>query len=241
MTSLYADAGLPIRPGLEAVHRATLASFAEPGSWYSGAERCALVAEARRARYATGLQEDGLDHTVDAELSPTARRVAGQVATFVADLERGFLDDALADGLTREQYVEIVGVVARAANLDIFARGIGVPVRALASPVAGAPTRVRPATARDEGAWVPTVPGGSRGGDDARQIYGSADPQAAPFIYRALSLVPGEAAGLVALGAAQYLEIKDFMDLGFSYEPTLSRPQYELVAARVSALNECFY
>lgn len=239
--TLYADAGVPVRPALEAVHRETLASFAESGSWYSGPERCAMVAEARRARYEAGLQEDCGDKSTQAELPEAERSVARRLATKIEDLDRGFLDDALAAGLTVDEYVEVVGVVSRAVNLDIFARGIGVPVRPLPVPVAGPPGRSRPATARDEGAWVPTIPGGSRGGDEARRIYGSNDPQAAPFIYRALSLVPGEAAGLVALGAAQYLEIKDFMDLGFTYEPSLSRPQYELVAARVSALNACFY
>ncbi len=54
-------------------------------------------------------------------------------------------------------------------------------------------------------------------------------------------LVPEEAAGLIKLGGAQYVRIDNFMDLSFTYEPTLSRPQYELLAARVSALNECFY
>ncbi len=239
--TLYPDAGVPVRPALEAAHRATLTSFAEPGGWYSGAERCAIVAEARRARYEAGLQEDGGDETAHAGLPQAETSVARRLATKVEDLDRGFLDDALAAGLTMDEYVEIVGIVSRAVNLDIFARGIGVPVLSLPAPVAGPPARSRPVTARDEGAWVPTVPGGSRGGDEAPRIYGSNDPQAAPFIYRALSLVPGEATGLVALGAAQYLEIKDFMDLGFTYEPSLSRPQYELVAARVSALNACFY
>lgn len=238
---LYSDSELPVRPALEAVHAATLASFVGAGSWYSGAERCEIVMEARRARCEAGLQEDGALAPHYADINATARRVAAKVATSVEDLSRDFMEEAIAQGLSIDEYVEVVGVVSRAVNLDVFARGLGLPVRQLPSPQSGVPARTRPATARDEGAWVPTVPGGSRGGDDAQRIYGSADPQAAPFIYRALSLCPDEAAGLVALGAAQYLEIKDFMDLEFTYEPALSRPQYELLAARVSALHQCFY
>lgn len=241
MMSLYSDCELPVRGALDSVHAATLASFAAAGSWYSAAERCEIVMQARRARVEAGLQDDGADGPHYGDIGTAARRVARQVATAVENLTRDFMDEALAEGLTMDEYVEVVGVVSRAVNVDLFARGLGLPVRALPTPRAGAPSRVRPATARDEGAWVPTVPGGSRGGEDARRIYGSADPQAAPFIYRALSLCPGEAAGLVALGAAQYLEIKDFMDLGFTYEPNLSRPQYELLAARVSARHQCFY
>ena len=132
-------------------------------------------------------------------------------------------------------------MVSRAVNVDVFARGIGQPSPTLLPPVAGRPGRQRPRTARNEGAWAASVPGGARGEDEAIALYGSKDPQAAPYIYRALSLVPREAAGLMQLGAAQYLQIQDFMDPGFSYEPTLSRAQLELVAARVSALNACFY
>jgi len=54
-------------------------------------------------------------------------------------------------------------------------------------------------------------------------------------------LVPEEAKGLIALGKAQYLKITDFMDLDFSYDPDMTRAQIELLAARVSAINECFY
>ncbi|MEN9728281.1 MAG: hypothetical protein RL434_2647 [Pseudomonadota bacterium] len=241
MMRLYSDSELPVRPALEAAHAATLASFASAGTWFTAAERCEIVMEARRARVAEGLQEDGDDSAPCAEVSDAARRVARQVATSVEDLTRDYMRDALSDGLSMDEYVEVVGVVSRAVSIDLFARGLGLPVRALPAPRDEAPVRARPATARDEGAWVPTVPGGSRGGEDARRIYGSSDPQAAPFIYRALSLCPDEAAGLITLGAAQYVEIKDFMDLGFTYEPSLSRPQYELLAARVSARHQCFY
>jgi hypothetical protein len=238
---LYSDYVHPVRPALEAAHAAALASFASPGTWFTGAERCEIVMEARRARAAEGLQDDGGSRPVYTELSPVARYVARRIATSVDTLTRDFMDGAIADGLSVDEYVEVVGVVSRAVNVDLFARGLGLPVRALPAPSPQAPARRRPSTACDEGAWVPTVPGGARGGEEALSIYGSAEAQAAPFIYRALSLCPGEAAGLVSLGAAQYLEIKDFMDLGFTYEPALSRPQYELLAARVSALHQCFY
>jgi hypothetical protein len=43
-----------------------------------------------------------------------------------------------------------------------------------------------------------------------------------------------------ALGAAQYVPIERVPDVTFS-ERALTRAQMELVAGRVSALNECFY
>ncbi len=238
--SLYDVSELAIRSTLTDVHEQTLASFAAPGRWWTGAERAALVAEARDARAEAGLQARTPGHA-GASLPDAARRVARRVAVSTNDLDRAFCDDALAEGLRDGEYCETVGVVSRAVNMDVFARGIGLKPRALPPARPGEPSRRRPQTAIDEGAWIATVPGGRRGRQDAVDIYGTNAVEGAPFIYRALSLVPEEAIGLIALGGAQYVRIGDFMDLGFTYEPAISRVQVELLAARVSAINECFY
>lgn len=239
--SLYRDTDLPIRPALEAAHQDTLDSISRPRHWWRAGERIAIAAEARAARIEAGLQEPADDTGVAEDLPPAARRVAREVAVSTNNIDRDFCDQALADGLSDTQYCEIVGIVSRLANVDVFARAIGVPPRPLAAAQAGEPNRKRPLTARDEGAWVETVPGGRRGRHEAVEIYGTDKIEGAPFIYRALSLVPAEARGLVTLGRAQYLDIADFMDLDFTFEPQISRAQVELLAARVSAINECFY
>ncbi len=242
---LYQDVDLPVREALIDVHEKTLSSFARPGQCWTGAQRAALVAEARHARCNAGLQPQE-QHTPLVErtmidLPDAARKVARHVAVAVNDLTQGFVADALAAGLSEEEYVETIGVVSRLTSVDIFARGIGAQIPPIPTVQEGPPSCARPSHACDEGAWLPTVPGGRRGGADALAIYASETPQAAPFIYRALSLVPQEARGLIALGDVQYLPLASFMDLDFSFEPSITRPQYELVAARVSAFNECFY
>ena len=63
-----------------------------------------------------------------------------------------------------------------------------------------------------------------------------------PQIGRALSLVPAEVRTLQALSALHYMELDHVIDP--TYVPPgrkLDRPQMELIAARVSAINECFY
>jgi hypothetical protein len=60
-----------------------------------------------------------------------------------------------------------------------------------------------------------------------------------PNVVRALSLVPDEVRGLLDLSAAHYLSPAQMMDL--SAGRALDRLQIELLAGRVSALNECFY
>ena len=238
----YADSKHPVRAAIGAAHDKTLKSFTAPGTWFSGAERAQIVATARQARIEAGLQEatDATD-TEFTDLPDAVSSLARQVATDTKDLTADFYEDSLDAGLTDCEYVETVGIVSRSLSVDIFSRGIGVDLRALPSIEPGEPLRIRPATATHEKAWADTVPGGSAGGDEAIYIYGTDQPEAAPFIYRSLSLVPDEAKGLIALGAAQYLEIQDFMDLDFSYDPQITRAEVEVVAGRVSAINQCFY
>lgn len=239
--SLYQDSELSIRSALLEAHEQTMASFASAGVWFTGAERAAIVAEARAARVEAGLQKDAKTTEKTTALPEGVRRVARLVGVSTNTLDHGFYEQALADGLSDNEYAETVGVVSRASSMDVFARGIGVVPRTIPTPDAGAPSRKRPQTARDEGAWTHTVPGGRRGKQEAIDTYGTNTVEGAPFIYRALSLVPPEAQGLVALGRAQYADIDNFMDMNFSFEPTITRVQVELLAARVSAINECFY
>lgn len=155
---LYHDFEFPVRDAIVKTHTAALASFAAPGTWWNAPQRCAIVAEARDARCEAGLQEpldgDVSSGNTDADLPEAARKVARQVAVSTNDLDRSFFDQAIAAGLTDTEYTETVGIVARASALDAFARGIGVPSRALPEPQSGEPSRTRPASAQDEGAWV---------------------------------------------------------------------------------------
>ena len=120
-------------------------------------------------------------------------------------------------------------------SIDAFCRGIGVPLHPLPEPRAGEPARLRPAAARDEGAWVPMLPPDAATGDlaDLWRRGRSAN------VIRALSLVPDEVRGLRELSSAHYLGFEEMMDLRAG--KALDRLQIELVAGRVSALRECFY
>jgi hypothetical protein len=61
----------------------------------------------------------------------------------------------------------------------------------------------------------------------------------APYVLRALSLVPAEVRAWTGVSQAQYLSPERMVR--FERFRALDRAQIELVAARVSALNECFY
>jgi hypothetical protein len=99
--------------------------------------------------------------------------------------------------------------------------------------------RIRPAAACDEGAWLPSIPSGATGASEA-DLYGGA--RRTPNVMRALSLVPDEVRMLRSLAPSHYVPFERVPDAGFTPPGrALSRAQMELIAARVSALNECFY
>jgi hypothetical protein len=116
-------------------------------------------------------------------------------------------------------YVELVGVVARAVAVDSFHRSLGAPEPRLPDPQGGEPTGEEDLAARSGAAWVPMVGGAS--------------------IVQALSAVPAEAEAQEDMHGPLYLSYEQMQDLQFTRG--LTRQQMELVAARTSALNECFY
>jgi hypothetical protein len=238
--SLYADAEFPVRQEIVAAHTRQLENIAAPGTWYTGSQRLAIAAEARLAGYDAGLLErpDRSSNTTEIDIPDTVRRVVSTIAVSVRELNQDFYDQALADGLTEAEYVEIVGIVSRVVDLDVFARGIGASPRELPAPKAGKPSRQLPGTAVVEHAWVPTVPNGPEGGEIGQALYHG---QPMPYIVRALSLVPAELSAHVELEIAHYTRLDKLFDYDYQHHEGLTRPQVEVVAGRVSAINDCFY
>jgi alkylhydroperoxidase family enzyme len=176
------------------------------GSWLTGAERVDVIRVAR-------------DRTAGVELDPATRTAAVAVAHEAAAITARTVDDLEADGLTRERYVEVVGVVSRVAAIDTYERGVGRAPRELPRPRPGEPSRAVVTTARRRAGWVPTV--------------GAIGPPSA------LTAVPAEAVAQEELHGVLYLSYADMADL--RAERGLTRAQMELVAARVSWLNDCVF
>lgn len=238
--NLYRHSNYIVDDVLSAAHTHCRDALGTTGTWWTGAERADLVADIRAARVAAGVAEPHGDAAASG--SEVASGIASEVARAVAlrphALDLDFYRAARAAGLGEEEYVETVAVAALTCDLDIFARGLGIAPLRVRTVETGEPTRTRPASARAEGAWVDTVPAGRRGGDDSKALYGDA---MMPFIIRALSLVPAETRVHLDTEQAQYLPLQHFADFGYQHHAGLSRAQVEVVAGRVSALNECFY
>lgn len=240
----YADAAVPVRQDLREAHARAFENLASAGTWWTGHERTAIAEEVRRApacslcarrlQALSPLAVEG-EHDADATLPSAVVEVVHQVVNDQGRLSRTWFEKALAAGMSKEQYVETIGVIVSLVSIDSFCLGIGVPPRPLLEPRPGEPSRHRPAGAVDGEAWVPWVPESRATGSES-DLY---DTPRTGNVLKALSLVPDEVRQLKDLSQAHYLSAAQMMDLEAGR--CLDRRQIELVAARVSAVHECFY
>lgn len=241
----YSAAGVPVRSDLKDSQRDVLARLARPGPWLTGAERMAVAAESRhgancrlcleRKRSVSPEHPQG-EHARVSELPEALVEVAHRVRHDPQRLGRSWFQRMLERGLSEGAYVEAVGVVTFTAGLDYFCRAIGIPEFPLPEPEPGAPSGHVPAGLEAGRAWVSLLAPENASGSEADLYAGVAF---VPNIARALSQVPDHARLLQDESRSHYLDLADLQDPSARRE--LDRLQMELVAGRVSALNECFY
>jgi hypothetical protein len=246
MNELYSSSPIPIRNDLTSAHARAWARLGAPGTWWDGAARVAIAAETRRAsscalcrRRIEALSPLAVAGTHDSlgQLPDAAVEVVHRIRTDPARLSERWYRGVVADGLTEEQYVETVSVLAHVVAIDTMARGLGVDELPLPSSERGSPSRRRPAGAKPGGAWVPWVERADAG-EEMDGIYPTDRPPA--NIIKAMSLVPEEVRSFFDLVTHQYLPGPAMRDFAHEYR-AISHAQIELLAARVSALNRCLY
>jgi hypothetical protein len=239
---LYETNSDPVRTDLAEAHRRAWDHIARPGTWLTGAERVAVADETRRARDCALCRERKAalsPYTVEGShdhaglLSDAMVDEIHRVTTDAARLTEKWQNGLVADGLSIEAYVEVLGVAVIAISVDRFHHAMGFALEALPAPIPGEPTRERPNDIVEGEAWVPMMASAAI----AKLVRLPASQ--APYVIRALSLVPAEVLAWGDLSDAQYIATDDMLDFGSTR--ALDRSQIELVAGRVSALNECFY
>jgi hypothetical protein len=213
-------AAVGVRADLSAAYGRSLAHVASPGSSLTAARRV-QVADAAIAAY------------LDPAPPPPWVRPHGDAALDVAHrlgchagtVTEQWYQQVIAEGMHPLEWVEIVGVVAAAVPPVAFARAAGHPIPGLPAPVDGEPTgREAPELAPATLNWVP--------------VAAPADEVAS--VVQALSALPDEWDNLWQLAAAQYMSDRQ-MDDPLWNRGTLSRPQMELAAGRISRIRECFF
>lgn len=192
----------------------------QPGEWLTGRERINVVRTARTAEprplwdRRPPLDEIQDDHMLFVD---TVERVATEAGSLTRDWYDG-VSERLGVGV----YAEIVALIAQTVPVDRFCLLLDRQLEPLPDAAPGEPTHVVPDGLADIGGWLPMT-----------------DPYRGANVARSLSYVPDDNARRLKMVRALYSG-KRFGDMVWT-DSALSRPQVELVAARTSALNECFY
>lgn len=221
-----------VRDDLADAYRLAWEHVAAPGSWWTGAQRLEIA----RTVVAAIADDEPLppwvgfsttDRLRDDAVAPAAAhdaayRIARHAGTMTEDVARSF-----ADVVGELPYVEVCAIVSTVAAVVHFHRNVGCELPPFPDPVEGEPTRARPdELAEAQLNWVP--------------VAAPADQTAA--VVQAYSAVPGEMTNTWRLASAQYVPTDEMVHADWSRRPGgLTRPQTELVAARVARLRECFY
>jgi alkylhydroperoxidase family enzyme len=242
----YHHAHWPVRADLVAAHTKAWTRLAKAGTWHSAAERLAIAAEARHAlgcgfcaERKAALSPEAVDgaHESLGDLPDVMVDCIHRIRTDPGRLTRAWRERTRTAGLEDERYVELVGVVATVVAIDQFNRGLGLEPPALPDPVLdGTPSNYRPEGLSDGRAWVPVIhPDDVRAPEQDLYEGGSG-----ANIKQAMTLVPDEVRGFFDLVSTQYLPPAAMRDYGTRHR-AIDNAQIELLASRVSALNQCVY
>ncbi len=237
----------PVRADLPDAFRKVWEHIVAPGSGWSSAQRVAIAEEARRAETCALCQkrkEAVSPNAVQGEhehgkvLPNAAIDAVHRISTDSGRLTKKFFEQTLEAGISDSQWVEFVGIVSSLKSIDSFYRALGLPIESLPEPNSGEATGYRPKGATMSGGWVPMI----REKDLAepeKMLY-EGYPKTGNVL-RAMSLVPNEVWNLHRISEAMYLPTRDVADFRASGNRAIDRMQIELLASRVSLLNECFY
>ena len=186
--------------------------LAQPGTWWTGQQRIDIASVGRCSlRNLPAPDANSIDQV--------ARNAAKVVATDAGSITKEIVEGFASDGLSPLHYVELVSVIARTTAIDTATVGLGNGLEPYLPAVPGMPSNVAAAGAKQRSAWVPMV--GAAGATSA------------------LSGVSAEDRAQEQLHGALYLSYQEMGD--WVINKGLSRPQMELMAARTSLLNNCYF
>ena len=209
-----------VRDDLDMAHSSSLRHVVAPGTRFTAARR-AQIAEVARDAYLSAEPSPPWVRPFDDAALDVAYRVARHAGTITEQ----WYEQIVTEGMHPLEWVEIVGVVIATVPVVAFARAAGRTIPVLPAPRDGEPhgreaAELAPASLN----WVP--------------VAAPADRTAS--VVQALSALPDEWDNLWRLAGAQYMSDAQMADPLWN-RGTLSRPQMELVAGRISRIRECFF
>ena len=246
----YSEVKPPIRADLPEAYRTVWMQLGRPGNWFNAedrlaiarevrvAGRCELCAQRKKALSGNAAPGEKAVHDCESNLPDAVVDAVHRITTDASRLSKSWLQEFYTAGYSDGHYVELLGIVVALISIDTFQRAMGFKIEPLPAPQAGQPSQYRPPGATGSGAWVDTVSPDNLTQPEA-DIYGGM-PQTGN-VASAMSLVPDSVRMLVTLSKVQYLPMHLVPDPESNGGRALSRSQMELLAGRVSSLNQCFY
>ncbi len=245
-TFSYSDSPYAIRDDIKQAHRLFWGRLAAPGCWWGGAERVAIAREVRVAihcefcatrRQALSPYNFEGQHQSDSDLDELVVDAVHRVVTDQTRITQTWVNQIADSGLTNEAYVELAGIVVSLFSIDEFHRGLGLELEPLPAPKAGEPSQYRPAQAVSGTGFVPMLPIDGATGKESDLWHNGRTAN----VLRALSVVPDALRDWMSLSGAQYLTMEGMGNMIGQVDRAINRMQMELIAGRVSSINECFY
>ena len=210
-----------VRQDIVDAHRQTWQAIARAGSFWSDGNRIEIAKQARVARAQRGELSFNRSYP-DSTLSSEALEAVRKIAADAGKIDRSWASKQVA-ALGEGSYAEMVSIVASVTAIDAFSEALGRPNEPLPSAAGGSCSQDKSKSTADIGGYLPMV-----------------DPWEGPNVSRALSLVPTANQLFMTSVSSMYGgNGGGFNDM--VWDGPLSRPQAELLAARVSSINECFY
>ncbi len=238
---------LAIRGDLPNAYRSAWDIIAQPGNWWSAEQRVAIAQEARNANNCErckarnlALSPNGSEHQHPSTnlLPGSAVDAAHRIAKDASRLSKSWVDSIATEGVSDGHYIELLGIVVAVISIDTFHKALGVAPEQLPAPQPGEPSGYRPPGAKPRGAWIDSIAPLDLSPAEA-DLYGGASQTG--NVLSAMSLVPSSVRLLNLLGEAQYLKATDVPNPNTNGGRAINRMQIELLAGRVSSINQCFY
>ncbi|MGE0733593.1 MAG: alkylhydroperoxidase-related (seleno)protein [Alphaproteobacteria bacterium] len=240
----FDSARVPIRSDIAAMLPRVWARVGQAGTWLTAEQRVAIAAETRHAvectlcsRRKAALspfsiegKHDGLGQLPEAWID-----VIHRVISDPGRLAKHWFAKITEKDISNKEYVELIGVVVTVVGIDTFCRGIGVAPPDLPTPHPGEPTHFVPEHLDTDLAWVPTLDP-RFDGPLQREFYTGGPAH----IRRALTYVPDTARSFWEMANVFYMDGSQMRDFAKEYR-AITHAQIELVAGRVSAINQCVY
>lgn len=185
--------------------------WSQLGTCWSGEERVAIAREARLAFQGETSNGNGL--------SEVAANAVHKIAVDAHHIDQKWITRCHERGLEPLAMVELLAITAKVTAVDTCVMGIGEELPSIPAPEAGEPSRQVVEGARTNHGWLPTKGRAS-----------------APVCF---SAVADEDHAMHELHTGLYLSMEEMRDHDIVKE--LHRTQIELLAARTSYYNDCFY